>query len=205
MKLTTGLCVLGVALSLAGAAAVGAGAASITEKTTYFAVKGSTLAELDQDLNRRGPFLSETGVRHPGATEVTFDGKVSYKRTSEGCEVDQTNLSLNLEITLPKWTPPKRVSPQTRLIWQTLEADIVRHENRHAAIAKNWLKRTESALRNLRPERTCREMEAMVNTVTARYLAGHERAQVEFDTIEAREVNFRLRRALYRAVQEQGR
>jgi len=45
----------------------------------------------------------------------------------------------------------------------------------------------------------------MVNTVTARYLAGHERAQVEFDTIEAREVNFRLRRALYRAVQEQGR
>ncbi|WP_342453227.1 DUF922 domain-containing Zn-dependent protease [Jiella mangrovi] len=180
-----------------------AGAASIKEKTSYFAVRGATLDELDRDLNRRGPFVSETGIRHPGATEVKFDGKVTYKATADGCAVDKTNLSLDLEMTLPRWVQSKRASAHTRLIWDTLEKDIRRHEQRHAAIAKNWLKRMESAIRNLRTEPTCPAMEAMVNTVTQRYLAGHERAQIEFDTIEGREVNFRLRRALSRALSEQ--
>ncbi|MBO0902117.1 DUF922 domain-containing Zn-dependent protease [Jiella sonneratiae] len=180
-----------------------ADAASIHEKTTYFAVRGATLGELDRDLNNHGPFVADTGIRHPGATEVKFDGKVTYKATPEGCAVDRTNLSLQLETTLPRWIEPKRVSPRTKLIWETLEKDIRRHEARHSAIAKHWLKRMESAIRNLRPERTCQSMEAMVNTVTRRYLAGHERAQIEFDTIEGREVNFRLRKAFSRAISEQ--
>ncbi|MCB8837470.1 DUF922 domain-containing protein [Aurantimonas sp. VKM B-3413] len=177
-----------------------AGAASIKEKTTYFAVHGATLAELDRDLGRSGPYISQTGLRHPGATEVAFGGKVTYKRVAEGCAVDRVDLSLRLDVTLPKWTPPRAASPQTRLVWQTLERDIHRHEKRHAAIAKNWLKRMESAVRNLRTERDCRDMQSMVNTVTTRYLAGHQHAQIEFDTIEGREVNMRLRRALARAV-----
>ncbi|WAP68585.1 DUF922 domain-containing Zn-dependent protease [Jiella pelagia] len=199
MRSRFGVCVAVAALCLPAIA----GAASVSEKTTYFAVRGSTLAELDNDLNRRGPFLAETGIRHPGATQVKFDGKVTYKRTPEGCAVDAAALSLDLEMTLPKWVQPKRVSARTKLIWDTLEKDIRRHENRHAAIAKNWLKRTESAIRNLRAEPNCSAMEEMVTVVTQRYLAGHERAQIEFDTIEGREVNFRLRRALARAVGEQ--
>ena len=180
-----------------------ADAASIREKTTYFAVRGSTLPELDQDLSRRGPFISGTGIRHPGATEVKFDGKVTYKGTPDGCAVDRTNLSLDLEMTLPRWNPPRQVPARTKLIWDTLAKDIHRHESRHAAIAKQWLKRMEMAIRNLRAEPTCEAMEAMVTTVTQRYLAGHERAQIEFDTIEGREVNMRLRRALARAVSDQ--
>ncbi|TFF27438.1 DUF922 domain-containing protein [Jiella endophytica] len=199
MTLKLGLFVASLAILLPA----GADAASIREKTTYFAVRGSTLAELDHDLNRRGPFVSETGIRHPGATEVKFDGQVTYKATPDGCAVDKTNLSLDLEMTLPRWVPPKRVSARTRLIWDTLEKDIKRHENHHAAIAKRWLKRMEMAIRNLRAESSCSQMEAVVKNVTARYLAGHERAQIEFDTIEGREVNMRLRRALARAMDEQ--
>lgn len=199
MRSRFGVCVVVAALCVPAVA----GAASIREKTTYFAVRGSTLAELDHDLNRRGPYVSETGIRHPGATQVKFDGKVTYERTAEGCAVDKTNLSLDLEMTLPRWIQPKRVPARTKLIWDTLEKDIRRHENHHAAIARNWLKRMESAIRNLRSEPTCSAMEAMVTTVTQRYLAGHERAQIEFDTIEGREVNFRLRRALARAVEAQ--
>ena len=124
---------------------------------------------------------------------------MTYKRVPDGCAVKDATISLALDITLPKWFRPKRVDSRTALIWQTLERDIHRHENRHAAIAKNWLKRMESAIRNLQIERDCASMQAMVNTVTARYLAGHQHAQTEFDTIEGREVNMRLRRALARA------
>ncbi|HEX2019357.1 MAG TPA: DUF922 domain-containing protein [Aurantimonas sp.] len=195
-------------LLLIGALAMGtamAQAGTVTQRTTYFAVRGSTLEELDRDLSRSGPYVAETGLRHPGATEVKFDGEVTYKRVDRGCQVDQTDLRLTLNVTLPKWTPPKRVAPQTVLVWQTLEKDIRRHENRHAEIAREWLKRMEMAIRNLRTEPSCAAMEAQVNDVTRRYLASHERAQIEFDTIEGREVNFRLRRALHRTMQEYGR
>ena len=133
---------------------------------------------------------------------MKFDGKVTYKRTSGGCAVDKTSLALELHMYLPKWTPPKRATAQTVLVWRTLAADIRRHENRHAAIAREWLKRMEMAVRNLQPERTCDAMERMVNAVTQRYLARHERAQIEFDTVEGREVSARLRRALHRAMAE---
>ncbi|UIJ73505.1 DUF922 domain-containing Zn-dependent protease [Aurantimonas sp. HBX-1] len=205
MRTKTGL-LIGVAALAAGLAHAGwAQAATVTQRTTYFAVKGSTLEELDRDLSRSGPYVAETGLRHPGATEVKFDGQVTYKRVAGGCKVDQTNLGLTLNMTLPRWTPPRRVAPETILVWQTLEQDIRRHENRHAEIAREWLKRMEMAIRNLRPRPSCAAMEADVNNVTQRYLASHERAQIEFDTIEGREVNFRLRRALNRTMQEYGR
>ncbi|MBO0662998.1 DUF922 domain-containing protein [Jiella sp. MQZ9-1] len=175
-------------------------AATIRETTSYFIIRGKTLNELDRSLNSHSPYVAATGARHPGVTEVTFGGKITYKQTPQGCAVDQAHMSLTLKITLPKWIPPRGVDARTKLIWDTLAADIKRHEDGHAAIAKNHVKRMESAIRNLSPEQTCPEMEAKVNTVAARYLASHERAQLEFDTVEGREVNFRLHRALARAM-----
>ncbi|MEN3792267.1 DUF922 domain-containing protein [Fulvimarina sp. MAC3] len=175
-------------------------AGQISESTQFFAVHGDTLSELDRSLSKGGPVLPGSGQRHPGATSVQFDGHVSYKRVNGGCAVDKTDIKLRLKTMLPKWYRPKRVDPHTTLVWRTLAADISRHEKRHSEIAISYLKRLESALKNLRPERTCRQMEAMANTVMSRYLREHERAQQEFDLIEGREVDLRLRRALYRSL-----
>ncbi len=189
-----------VALAMSVGLGDAARAGTIKQTTRFFAVHGTTLAELDRDLNRAGPYVSETGMHHPGATEVRFNGTVTYKTVRGGCAVDKTNVGLNLDIMLPKWRQPRRVARQTVIVWDTLAADIRRHEMQHAAIAKNYLKRMEMALRNLRPERSCAAMEARVNQVTDRYLSGHQQAQIEFDKVEGREVNVRLRRALSRTL-----
>ncbi|MEX6506668.1 DUF922 domain-containing Zn-dependent protease [Jiella sp. M17.18] len=198
-----GLLPLALAAALAGLGAGTADAASIKEQTTYFAVHGTTLQDLDRDLSRRGPFLADTGLHHPGATEISFGGKITYKHVPEGCAVNRVGITLGLKTTLPKWTPPAGASARTRLIWNTLAADIVRHEGRHSAIAKQWATRMEMAIRNLAPRSSCAAMEAAVGRVTSRYLAWHADAQVQFDEIEGREVSMRLRRALNRAAEEQ--
>ncbi|MEF2072760.1 DUF922 domain-containing Zn-dependent protease [Consotaella aegiceratis] len=177
-------------------------AAEIREHTKYFMVRGTSLEELDQELSRHGPVIEGTGMHHPASTEVKFDGRVTYKQTGNRCEVDTANLHLALTITLPKWQPRKAASPEVTLIWKTLESDILRHERRHAEIAKSWLKRTEMAVRNLGTEPTCARMEEKVKATTARYLANHEKAQVDFDKREGREIGWRLRRALRWAVDE---
>lgn len=189
-----------LAATLLGQAAL---AAEVKERTTFFTVRGSTLEELDRDLNRKGPLMSATGVRHPGSTQVKFDGRVSYRESPDGrCRVERTNLGVHLVKTLPKWSPPKSATPETRIVWKTLADDIARHEADHVKIAKLWLKKMESAIRNLGPSRDCEAMEARVDKVTASYLASHEGAQRDFDTIEGREMNMRLRRLLKQNIRE---
>ena len=110
-----------------------ASAAEVKERTTYFTVRGTTLDELDRDLNRKGPLMTGTGVRHPGSTQVKFDGRVTYRETPDGpCRVERTNLGVHLVKTLPKWSTPKAATPQTRIVWKTLSDDIARHEADHA-------------------------------------------------------------------------
>lgn len=177
-------------------------AADIREHTRYFSIGGSTLEELDRDLSRNGPLMAGTNMRHPGATEVKFDGKVTYKPDGGLCRVAKTELTLRLVKTLPKWSAPNSATPSVALIWKTLSDDIARHEGDHARIARSYVRKMESAIRNLGAAKTCEEMEARVNAVSARYLAAHQAAQVEFDVIEGREMNMRLRRLLKRNIAE---
>lgn len=183
------------------AAILPASAADIRQKTTYFTVRGATLEELDRDLDRKGPLMAATGSRHPGATEVKFGGKVTYKPADGSCTVDSTALTLHVTETVPKWARPKSASVTTAIIWKTLSDDIARHEAQHANIARTYVKKMESALRNLAPERDCDAMQARVDEITARYLAWHQQAQAQFDVIEGREMNMRLRRLLKRNVE----
>ncbi|SJZ87349.1 DUF922 domain-containing protein [Consotaella salsifontis] len=184
------------ALSLSGSATAG----QVKESTKYFMVRGNTLEELDRELAAAGPKMEDTGIHHPASTEVKFDGRVTYRATADGCSVDRANLRLSLKLTLPKWKPRKPADAATTLIWKTVSSDILRHEREHAAIAKEWLDRTEMAIRNLRHEPNCEAMEAKVKSVTDDYLAAHQKAQMEFDLREGREIGWRLKRALRKAI-----
>ena len=194
-----------VMLSLAAApfvAAAPALAASIDQPTNNLNVRGTTLAQLDRELSRKGPTAGTAGTRHPGATKVSFGGNITYAPTRSGCRVNRTNFSLKLVKILPRWQAPKAAAASTVIIWRTLAQDIARHENDHAKIARNYVRRMEGAVLNLGPRRSCREMEAAVNAVTARYLREHEREQLEFDRTEGRDVNRRLQRLLKRNIAE---
>lgn len=192
----------GIAFLIAGLASVNAGAATINERTTYFSVRGSTLEELDRELNRKGPSAGTAGDRHPGATQVSFGGKITYAPSGSVCRVGRTNFTLKLVKILPRWRPPRAATAGTVIIWRTLAQDIARHEEDHAKIARRYVSRMESAVRNLGPRASCKAMETAVNATTARYLREHERAQREFDTLEGREVNWRLKRLLKRNIEE---
>lgn len=171
-------------------------AADIRVHTTHFTVTGSTLEELDASLARNGPLSGGGDAGHPGATSVTFDGHVTYEPTETGCRLGEARFMLDVEVILPRWKKPRRPDPDTVLIWETLERDVKRHEERHAEIAVTYVKRMEMAVRNLGARRTCRQLEDAVGATTQRYLGEHESEQRAFDRQEAREMDFRLKRQL---------
>jgi predicted secreted Zn-dependent protease len=162
-----------------------------TKSFAYFPVTGKTAADLDEALSRSGPLLGSTGARHPGATEMKFGGTVTYAELPERCSVDQARITLDTKIILPRWTQRRRADQDLAMIWDTLAADIKRHEERHAEIARQYARRLEAEVRALRPEANCKAMEAQVAAVTERVLAAHDSEQERFDRVEA--INFEAR------------
>ena len=176
--------------------ALPAAAETLTTKTfSYFTVGGKSAAELDDELNRRGP-LMKSGTRHPGATKIKFGGSVTYVMRGGKCAVGDADVTLSTNIILPRWKHRRRASASLGLIWDTLSSDIKRHEERHAEIARIHARKLERTLRTLRPEANCERTQARVDRETTDAVTAHDKDQARFDRVESRNFNARMMRLL---------
>lgn len=168
-----------------------ASASTVERNYSYFTIGGSTLAEIEEELNRRGPMVGTTERRHPGATRMQFATRVSYGESDGRCGVIDATVTLNANMILPRWRVARDAGMETRIIWDTLAADIRRHEEAHVVIARNYARQMETALKAVRGERDCAAAEARVEKIRTYLLRQHDEEQIAFDRIEA--VNFERR------------
>lgn len=172
-------------------AAMPAGAANLVKSYSYFSVGGRTLDDIEKQLTKNGPEVKSTGSRHPGATQMAFITRVSYAQTADSCRIANAQVTVKVKVILPEWRRPRKAEPEVRLFWDTLSADIKRHEERHVEIAKNHARELEDSLKATYPQKTCEAAKAKAAEISAAVLAKHDRAQVQFDRVEG--VNFESR------------
>ena len=188
---------LGFALALIAIGIPAADAETVATKSiTYFKIGGKTAEEIDNELTRKGPLTNSTGMRHPGATRIQFGGDLTYVDEGNRCSVEDVRVTVNTRIILPRWVNRKRADPDMALLWDTLSSDIKRHEERHAEIARQYARELENALTRLRPERDCTRMQDKVSATTDRVTEEHDKAQMRFDRIEAKNFEARMIRLL---------
>ncbi len=180
------LCALALALAIFPAEAEVA-----VKSYSYFDIGGRTLDQIQNELNRRGPEVKTTGLRHPGATQMKFTTRIGYAQQPGSCRIVSAQVTVKTRIILPRWRPRGKVGPDVRLFWDTLSADIKRHEERHAEIAKNHARALEDALKATWPQKTCAAAAAKAGEISAAILARHDKAQAEFDRVEL--INFESR------------
>ncbi|CAH2401502.1 Peptidase [Mesorhizobium ventifaucium] len=180
------LCALMLACS-----ALPAGTASLVKTYSYFSIGGGTLDDIGSQLTKLGPRVKSTGMRHPGATQMAFTTRVSYAQKSNSCAIADADVTLKVKVILPEWRRPRKADAGVRLFWDTLSADIKRHEDRHVEIAKNHASALEAALKATHPRKTCQEAKAKAAEISAAILAKHDRAQMQFDRVET--INFESR------------
>jgi predicted secreted Zn-dependent protease len=183
-----------IALALLAAAAFQASpavAASVSKSYSYFTVTGSTLAELETELARRGPQVRSTGERHPGATRLEFKTSINYLRDDRGCRVGDATVMVEARIILPRWKSRSRPEREARIVWNTLAADIKRHEERHVEIARNSARELELELGALDRERDCARLSAKAKRTSDEVMRRHDEAQTRFDRVEG--INFESR------------
>lgn len=173
-----------------------ADAAQLSKTYSYFSIGGSTLDDIEKDLERRGPSVSTTGQRHPGATRMEFKTKLAWTQKGNSCRLTTARVNVSAKVILPRWTPGRRASRDTRFIWNTLAADIKRHEEQHVVIAKSHARELEDALKKMGSYRTCEQVSERANELSKRILDKHDREQQRFDRIESAGFEKRLFRLL---------
>lgn len=172
-------------------AAAPANAANLARTYTYFSIGGGTLDEIQRELAKRGPQVKSTGHRHPGATRMSFTTRLGYAEKPGSCRIVSAAVTVTARTILPRWRRPRTAEADVRLFWDTLSADIKRHEESHVVIAKNHARELEKALKATGRQKTCALAAAEAKTVTAKIMAKHDRAQQQFDRVEM--VNFESR------------
>jgi predicted secreted Zn-dependent protease len=177
----------------------------ISKSVTYFSIGGNTVSELDSEMMRRGPLSRNTGRRHPGATQIKFNGSATFVNKGNHCEIGDARVSLSTKLILPRWTNRKRATRDMALIWDTLASDIKRHEERHAEIARTHARALEKTIIALPSGRDCATLKARVNRVSHEAMIAHDKDQARFDRIEAVNFENRMIRLLRYKVSRQAR
>lgn len=201
--------IAGAVLLLCAAAMVAPATASaepiITKTYSYFKIGGKTAEDLDRELERHGPLTHTSGLRHPGATEIKFGGDVTYVERDGRCSIGGARVTLRTKIVLPRWANRRKATADLGFIWDTLSADIKRHEERHAEIARSHARDLERQLLALRPTSSCDRLEKQVADLTRESLASHDQDQLRFDQVEAANFDARLTRLLQYRLEAKGK
>jgi predicted secreted Zn-dependent protease len=179
-------------------------AASVVKKYSYFTLNASTLDELDTQLRTRGPRVESSGGKHPGATRMQFNTKTTYVQQGGRCRISNASTILKVEVILPRWKPRRRPEADVRIIWDTLDYDIRRHEGLHVDIGRDYARRLEQSIRSLGSAATCADMAAKVKQATAGVLDQHDRAQLQFDRVESVNFEDRFQRLLDYRLKQMG-
>jgi predicted secreted Zn-dependent protease len=182
-------------------AAQTASAETIVRKSfRYFTIGGKTAADLDHQLETKGPHTNTTGARHPGATKIKFGGTMDYVQHDGRCKIGNTKVTVAITIIMPRWKNRHRTNSELALIWDTLSADIKRHEERHAEIAVQHARDLDRRLNALPSASNCSALAQDVSDLTDKVTQEHDADQIRFDRIEAINFNARILRLLqYRA------
>jgi len=88
---------------------------------TYYNISGSTEDELKQQMSLLGP-IGDDGKRH-----------WSYTKWDMG----EFGLFYNMNVIIPRWTPPKDVDPDLIAKWDNVVKTLAIHENGHVKIVRN--------------------------------------------------------------------
>ncbi len=124
---------LPVVIALALACAVGQAARAetvFTKKITYFQIGGKTADDLDRELERRGPYTSSTGLRHPGATKIKFGGDITYAEQNGRCRIQSARVTVSAQIILPKWKNRRKPPPAS--VWCGIRCRAISSVTRNA-------------------------------------------------------------------------
>ena len=172
---------------LAGLAAVplsGPAAAKVTisQKTKYYTIHGSTPKAFFQSLERAAPFFDDG--RALGVSRLKFNSKVKGVQTATTCRIENPDVRLEVLMTLPRWADEKRADPKLQLFWKIFSAFVRKHEEHHVEIAMKHARMLQQVYSRIPAAPDCKRLKLRLDSAARRILTQHHVQQTKFDARE---------------------
>ncbi|HYL56539.1 MAG TPA: DUF922 domain-containing protein [Gemmatimonadales bacterium] len=137
---------------------------SITGSEQYYDIDGTSAGALREGIRRLGP-KDASGT--PLDALTVWDLQWTYKAVpvsaaDSSCALQDLKVTLNVTVTLPRWTPPASVSASLRESWRTYLQHVRVHEAGHRAIAERNAADLYRALLGLRAA-TCAQLDSQAS------------------------------------------
>ena len=183
--LVTSLAMLGLA-GLHAPAKAEARHVKVVTKFVYYDIQGTTAQELYDSMDVHGPALDPQGkYRAIGLASARFDWDMRCVCKGQKCVLKIDSFRLKETIVLPRWEPPRGVSPTLVFTWNSFVKMVKKHELTHRAVDTRIAKELLRALKLIKPKSSCNRMSRAVDKVykkkySERLGKSHERFHKEF-------------------------
>jgi len=123
--------------------------ASITAREQYYDIDGSSAGALRDQIHRLGP-KDESGTAHDALTVWSLEWTYGTAQRGDSCALKDVRVTLNVSVTLPRWTPPATATSRLKDSWRTYLRNVKLHEAGHRTIAERNARELMAALTPLR-------------------------------------------------------
>jgi predicted secreted Zn-dependent protease len=123
--------------------------ASITAREQYYDIDGSSAGALRNQISRLGP-KDESGKSQDALTVWSIEWLYGTAQRGDSCVLRDVKVTLNVEVTLPRWKPPATATAEVRKKWQAYLRAVRLHEAGHRTIAERNAREVMAALTPLR-------------------------------------------------------
>ena len=152
----------------------------VSGRTTvlYYDVRGRTLDEVRADVRRKGPKID--GRSFVG--EARSPMRWSWRTESIGgssCSIRDVTVSINAQITLPRWTPPADAEPGLETEWKRFIAALEEHEAGHKDISAKAGREITNQVRGM--SGLCSQLGTRANEVARTIVARAAEEQKRYD------------------------
>jgi predicted secreted Zn-dependent protease len=144
----------------------------------YYDVYGRTFDEIRGDMRRKGPKID--GISFVG--EARSPMRWSWRTESLGgttCSIREATVSVNAQITLPRWTPPANAEPGLETEWKRFLAALELHEAGHKDISAKAGREITNQLRGM--SGLCSQLNTRANDVARTIVARAAEEQRLYD------------------------
>jgi predicted secreted Zn-dependent protease len=152
---------------------------SVVTRTTCYRVEGTTMEELDAQMDKKGP-LAE-GTRAVAVTRWVV--RWSYQTRSDGssCELLKPSIETLAVFNFPTWDPGESVSEEMVSQWRGFMRGVEVHEEHHRSLAVKAGLAIRRALMGLPSAGTCSILEEEADRTFHEVYDVYEAKQEAFD------------------------
>jgi predicted secreted Zn-dependent protease len=142
-------------VSTAPLAAIEKQGPAIQDTIQYHDVEGNTASALLAAL-KRVSYARPNGDTFAAAnTRWRLSWNVTVQPTKNGCALESATTGLDVEMNLPRWTPPAGARPGLVRSWNTFADAVRKHEDGHREIAIDAVHEVDRRLQGARTARSC--------------------------------------------------